>query len=325
MELLEKILSGYILTSEEAKLLLSDLCSGKYNEHQIAMCIGVFKNRQPSYQEFKGFRQSVLDNANLIKLNYDCMDVCGTGGDGKNTFNISTLSAFVLAASGVKVAKHGNFASSSVSGSSDILNYFGYKFKSEEDIINEEIEKYNLSFIHAPLFHPTLKSIGSIRRNLKVPTLFNLLGPIVNPSMPKFRYVGVNNRNTARLYHYLLQESNEKYLVVHSIDGYDEISLTSDFIVKSSEGSDIFSPEQFNLNRINQSDLMAGDSIESAAKIFMDVLQNKATHQQMNAVLINSAFAMHLYSGKSVSESYLICKESIASLKALDVFKMMVK
>jgi len=325
MELLEKILSGYILKSDESKKLLFDLCNGKYNEHQIALCIGVYKYRQPSFEEFSGFRQSIMENAKLIELKFDCMDVCGTGGDGKNTFNISTLSAFVLAASGVKIAKHGNFASSSVSGSSDILNYFGYQFKNDEKLINHEIDKYNLSFIHAPLFHPTLKSISGIRRNLKTPTFFNLLGPIVNPSMPKYRYVGVNTRSTARLYNYVLQSSNEKFLIAHSIDGYDEISLTNDFIIKSNLGDSIYSPSDFGFSSNMHADLIAGETIEDAAKIFLNVLTNNSTSQQFNAVVINSAFAMHLYTGKTVNECVEICKEAIISLKAYEIFKSLIK
>lgn len=325
MELIEKIMSGHILQEGEAKTLLYNLCFGTYNDHQISLCLGVYKYRQPSFEEFKGFRTSILENAKLLKLHFDCMDVCGTGGDGKNTFNISTLSAFVLAASGVKIAKHGNFASSSISGSSDILKYFGYQFKTDEDIINQEIDKYNLSFIHAPLFHPSLKEIGNIRRNLKVSTLFNLLGPIVNPSMPKYRYVGVNNRSTARLYNYLLQASNENFLIVHSIDGYDEISLTNDFIIKSPSGDFIYSPADFSLSLNEQIDLTAGNSIESAAKIFLNVLQNKSTPQQLNAVLINCAFAMHLSTEKTVEECFEICKESIISMKAYEIFKLIIK
>jgi anthranilate phosphoribosyltransferase len=255
-----------------------------------------------------------------VKLQKPTIDVCGTGGDNKNTFNISTLSAFVLAASGVPVAKHGNFAATSVSGSSDILKHFGYTFKTNEQELQDDLEKNNLCFIHAPNFHPALKNVGPVRRGLKTNTLFNLMGPLVNPAETEFKYVGVYNRSVARLYNFFLQTGTTHYYLVNSLDGYDEISLTSDVLITSGKGEQVIPMDELPFKPIKQEEISAGNSIEDAAKIFSAVLKNEASEAQKNVVIVNSAFALQCYTSKPLDECIAICAESIESRKTFQLF-----
>ncbi|MBK6834764.1 MAG: anthranilate phosphoribosyltransferase [Bacteroidetes bacterium] len=317
----DKLSSGHILSIEEAENLMLEICKGNFNEYQIAYILGVFKARTMELKELIGFRNALLHLSIPLKLDKPCIDVCGTGGDNKNTFNISTLSAFVLAAAGIPVAKHGNFASTSISGSSDILKHFGYTFKTKEDEIKKELDTSNLCFIHAPNFHPALKNLVSVRKSLSTNTLFNLMGPLVNPANTKYKYVGVFSKEVARLYNYFLQSINTTYTIVHSIDGYDEISLTSKLLQISNTSEELIEKEDLAFETINADDISAGKSIQDAATIFTNVLQNKSTQAQMNVVLINSATAMKCYNQKSLEECIQLCKESIESKKAYNLFK----
>jgi len=316
-----KLTEGHNLSIEEAENLMLEICKGNFNEFQIAFILGIYKLRTMELNELFGFRNALLQLSIPVKLNKPCIDVCGTGGDNKNTFNISTLSAIVLAAAGIPVAKHGNFASTSISGSSDILKYFGYTFKTKEDELQYDLEKNNLCFIHAPNFHPALKNLVPVRKNLNTNTLFNLMGPLVNPANTEYKYVGVFNKEVARLYNYFLQSTNSKYIIVHSLDGYDEISLTSRLLQISNNSEEILEKEELGFNSINSNDISAGTSIEDAATIFTKVLANEATTAQMNVVLINSATAMRCYNQKSIEECIQLCKESIESKKAYNLFK----
>lgn len=324
-EIYLKLSAGHHLSASEAEILMRNLCEQEYNDHQVAFILGLYKSRIMDLNELTGFRNALMKLCIPIKLHKPTIDVCGTGGDNKNTFNISTLSAFVLAASGVPVAKHGNFAATSVSGSSDILKHFGYTFKTNEQELQDDLERDNLCFIHAPNFHPALKNVGPVRRGIKTNTLFNLMGPLVNPAQTEFKYVGVYNRSVARLYHFFLQTGTTQYFLVNSLDGYDEISLTSDVLITTHNGEQVIPKDELPFKSITAREISAGNSIEDAARIFIAVLKNEASEAQKNVVLVNSAFALRCYTGKPIDECIAICTESIESEKAFQLFNRIMK
>lgn len=316
---------GHTLSETEAYQLLQDICNNNYNASQIAAIVAFYIARPISVNELTGFRKALLDVCVPIRLDREAIDVCGTGGDQKDTFNISTLSALVLAASGIPVAKHGNYGSSSISGSSDILKYLGYEFKTNTDDLNKEFNTYNICFMHAPLFHPGLKTVAITRKELGTKTFFNLLGPLVNPANINFRYVGVYGLDVARLYNYILQKDKADFCLVHSIDGYDEVSLTAPFkyITKTSEKT--IDPETLGFSTQHQQDLYGGSTIGDSARIFMNVLKNECTDAQKNVVIVNSALAMNAYEpAKSIELCINICKETIESKKTYNLFKNLI-
>ena len=313
---------GHSLSETEAYQLLQDIYNNCYNASQIAAIMSFYIARQITVNELMGFRKALLDVCIPVKLDREAIDVCGTGGDQKDTFNISTLSALVLAASGIPVAKHGNYGSSSISGSSDILKHLGYQFKTNSDELNKEFDQYNICFMHAPLFHPALKTVATNRKELGVKTFFNLLGPLVNPANINFRYVGVYGLEVARLYNYILQKDKTNYCLVHSIDGYDEVSLTSSFKYITKHSEQTIEPESLGFSKLQQQDLFSGQTISDAANIFMNVLKNECSIAQKNVVIANSAIAMNAYdNSKSVAECIDICKETLESKKTHNLFK----
>lgn len=320
-----KLIAGHRLSVAEAELLMLRLCGQQFNEPQTAFILGLFKTRALDLNELAGFRNALMQLCVPVSLFKPTIDVCGTGGDNKNTFNISTLSAFVLAASGVPVAKHGNFASTSVSGSSDILNFFGYTFKTGETELNDDLDKNNLCILHAPNFHPALKNLVPVRKGLKTSTLFNLMGPLVNPAQTEFKYVGVFNRSVARLYNFFLQTGTTRYTLVHTLDGYDEISLTSAVLVATNSSERVFALDELPYKGIRPEEITAGSSVEDAAKIFISVLKDEATEAQKNVVLLNSAFAMQCYTGGSLDDCIAACTESIESKKAYQLFNRIIQ
>jgi len=318
----QKLTQGFSLTEGESFQLITAIINKELNPTQTAATLALYLNRPLQLQELSGFRNALIDNCTPVNLCKEAIDVCGTGGDGKDTFNISTISALVLAASGVPVAKHGNYGSTSISGSSDILNYLGYKFVSDEDGINDELYKHNFCFMHAPLFHPALKNVAGQRKELGIRTFFNLLGPIVNPANIAAKFVGVFNLDTARLYNYYLQNSDLRYAIVNTIDGFDEISLTAPFKLFTNEKEQLISPEELGFNTVATADLKSGATISEAAKIFTNVLKNECTKAQKDVVLANSAMAYCCYdTGISIEEAINICKETIESKKAFGLLK----
>ena len=318
----DSLCQGHNLTEIEAYGLFQNICEGNFNASQISAIIAFYIARPITVQELTGFKNALLDVCVPVNLHKDAIDVCGTGGDQKNTFNISTLSAIVIAASGVPVAKHGNYGSSSVSGSSDILNYLGYQFKNNSDDLNKELDKHNICFMHAPLFHPTLKTVATQRKELGVRTLFNMLGPIANPAKVKYRYIGVYGLDIARMYHYMLQKSNASYAIVHSLDGYDEVSLTNSFKYITSTYEKTIEPMDLGFQVQSQLSISGGSTMKESADIFLNVLKNECTAEQKNVVLINSALAMQCYNNKlNVAECVDICRESIESKKVYTLFK----
>ncbi len=323
--LLEKLYTEHQLSEKEAYNLIINIKEEKFNATQIAALITFFIKRPITVSELRGFKNALLDHSIPVMLDKEAIDVCGTGGDYKNTFNISTLSSFVLAACGAPVAKHGNYGSSSVSGSSDILKHFGYNFKTTSEELNKELNDFNLCFIHAPLFHPTLKLVAAQRKELGIRTFFNLLGPLVNPARVKNKYIGVYNLEVARLYNYVLQDQNSNYCIVHSIDGYDEVSLTSAFKCISPKGEKFYEPIDCGYSYIGEEEIFAGNSIEESAKIFSEVLNATATQAQKRVVIINSALAMHcFYQKRSLADCMAAFEEAIESKKALNVFKRII-
>ncbi len=316
---------GHNLSEKEAYQLLQAIYKGDLNASQITAVMTCYINKPITVEELTGFRNALLDVCIPVNIEKDAIDVCGTGGDQKNTFNISTLSALVLAASGITVAKHGNYGSSSVSGSSDILNYLGYHFKSSSDELNRELNQHNICFMHAPLFHPALKIVAIQRKELGIRTFFNMLGPLVNPANVKHHYIGVYDLEIARLYNYILQKSDSNYTLVHSFDGYDEVSLTSAFKYISKSTEKTLSPYDLGFLNQTQSSIYGGETIKEAASIFLNVLKNECTPEQKNVVIANSALAMHCYSpSTSITDSLAICRESIESSKTFLLFKHLI-
>lgn len=321
-EILNELFEHKSLSYQRAKEVLTNIGQGKYNNSQIAAFLTVFLMRSITIDELAGFRDALLDLCVRIDLSdFETIDLCGTGGDGKDTFNISTLTSFIVAGAGYKVSKHGNYGVSSGVGSSNMLEYLGYKFTNDASEIQQSIDKAGICFLHAPLFHPAMKFVGPIRRELKVKTFFNILGPMVNPSFPQNQMVGVYNLEVARLYAYLYQKTDKNFAIIHSLDGYDEVSLTGGFKRISNLSDEILSPEYFGFHKIDANAIAGGGTIEKAAKVFINVLENKGTEAQNNVVLANAALAIQVFSGKDIDECLAEAQESLESGNALQTLK----
>lgn len=292
--ILQYLFEHKTLSRESAKEALVNIGKGVYNEHEVTAFMTVYLMRSITIEELQGFRDALLElcvKADLAQ--YEAMDIVGTGGDGKNTFNISTLACFIVAGAGQKVAKHGNYGASSVSGASNVMEQMGYVFSNNNDKLKKELETANICFLHAPLFHPALKTVGPIRKNLAMRTFFNMLGPMANPANPAYQLVGVYNREMARIYNYLLQTGGKPFTIIHSLDGYDEISLTSDTKVITHEGERVMTPEQLGKRMVMASDINGGDTVEEAAAIFRKILKGEGSWAQNAVVLANAAMALH--------------------------------
>src|SRR5882757_6967503 len=293
-KILQYLFEHKTLSRQQAREVLTGIAGGLYNDSEMAAFITVFLMRSITIDELQGFRDALLDLCVRVDLNgHDTIDIVGTGGDGKNTFNISTLACFIVAGTGQKVAKHGNYGATSISGASNVMEQLGYKFKSDKDRLKKEVEEANICFLHAPVFHPALKAVGPIRKNLGVRTFFNMLGPMVNPAFPKFQLVGVYNLEMARVYNYLLQQTEGRFTIIHSLDGYDEISLTGDTKVITNEGEQIKTPEELGKRMVNATDIYGGNSVEEAAKLFLKILKVEGSWAQNAVLLANAAMALH--------------------------------
>lgn len=326
-DILNHLFSNKSFSESESELILTDLAGDKYNISQISAFLSVYALRGITVAELKGFRKAMLNLCLTVNLDeYNAIDVCGTGGDGKNTFNISTLTSFVLAGAGYQVTKHGNYGISSISGSSNILEFFGFRFTNQRDYLRESLDKIGICFLHAPLFHPAMKSLGYIRKDLGVKTFFNMLGPLVNPSQPKTQMIGVFNLELARLYHHLLQESETNYLILHSLDGYDEVSLTDDARYYRNSGEGIIGFQTFVPYALKPVDLQGGKTMEESAKIFYSILDGKGTEAQNSVVLANSILAIGcLDSDKTMEEIREVAYDSLIQKKALNKFKLLLE
>jgi anthranilate phosphoribosyltransferase len=325
--ILEKLLEHQTLSAGEAKETLVRIAAGEGNDAQLAAFMTVYLMRTVTPEELSGFRSALLELCKPVSLPAEnAIDLCGTGGDGKNTFNISTLSSFVVAGAGGKVIKHGNYGVSSVSGSSNVMEYFGYKFTGDSLKLNFSLENAGVCFLHAPLFHPALKRVAPVRRDLGLKTFFNMLGPLVNPAQPEFRLTGVFSLELARTYQYLFQSTGEKYTVLHGLDGYDELSLTGDAKIFSEQGEELFSPQRAGFDKLLPSAILGGSTVEEAAKVFHSVLNNRGTKAQEDVVLANTALALKAM-GKyeTMEEAVPAAEESLRSGKALQAFKKLLE
>ena len=282
------------LSRSQARDVLLNMSQGSYNESEIAAFVTVYLMRSITIGELEGFRDALLELCLQVDLNgHQVMDIVGTGGDGKNTFNISTLACFIVAGTGQKVAKHGNYGATSISGASNVMEKMGYRFKTGNDALKREIDEANICFLHAPVFHPALKTVAPVRKSLGVRTFFNMLGPMVNPASPAFQLVGVYSLEMARVYNYLLQQSGSAFTIIHGLDGYDEISLTNDTKVITAAGEKVMTPEQLGKRMVNASDIHGGNTTEEAAKLFVKMLKGEGTWAQNAVVLANAAMALH--------------------------------
>jgi len=317
-KILQYLFEHKTLSRQQAYDILIGIGKGLYNEHEITSFMTVYLMRSITIEELQGFRDALLELCVKVNLgNYKTLDIVGTGGDGKNTFNISTLSCFIVAGAGQKVTKHGNYGASSISGASNVMEQLGYQFKNNNEQLKKELEEANICFLHAPLFHPALKIVGPIRKNLSVRTFFNMLGPMVNPAAPSYQLVGVYNLEMARIYNYLLQQTYQSFTIIHSLDGYDEISLTNDTKVITNKGEKIMTPEQLGKRMVSADDIHGGNSVEEAAKIFLKIIKGEGTWAQNAVVLANAAMALHCTgSFDNYEAAYIKAVESLESGKA---------
>lgn len=315
--ILNRLINHEVLSKLEAKEVLVNISNGIYNTSQIASFLTVYMMRNITIEELAGFREALLELCIPVDLsNYNTIDLCGTGGDGKDTFNISTLASFVTAGAGVKVAKHGNYGVSSISGSSNVMEILGVKFSNDNAYLEKCIDKAGICILHAPLFHPAMKNVGPIRKELAVKTFFNMLGPMVNPSFPQNQLVGVFNLELARMYSYLYQNTTTNFTILHSLDGYDEISLTGNTKTISNAMEGMLKPEDFGASILTQSEIQGGTTIEESAKLFMNIIEGKGTEAQNNVVCANAGMAIATVNSLSPIQGFEIAKESLLSGKA---------
>ena len=322
-EILQYLFNHNTLSKSEAKAILTEIAQNKFNENEVTAFVTVFLMRSITLEEMEGFQEALLRLSVPADLEtHDLVDIVGTGGDGKNTFNISTLASFVVAGAGQKVAKHGNYGVSKKSGSSNVLEELGYQFKTNSEDLCQDLEKSNICFLHAPIFHPALRSVAPLRKGLGLRTFFNILGPLVNPAKPKFSMIGVYSLEIARIYQYLLQKNQENFLLVHSLDGYDEISLTSDTKIFDKTGEYIFSAEELGFKNIDQESIFGGNTKQDAARIFRNILEGNGTYEQNSVVIANAAMALkNTEKFVGYSDCLATAKESLESGKALQCLK----
>jgi anthranilate phosphoribosyltransferase len=325
-KILQYLFEHKTLDRQTAKEVLLNISKSTYNESEVASFITVYLMRSITIEELQGFQDALLELCVRIDLNgYPVIDIVGTGGDGKNTFNISTLACFIVAGTGQKVAKHGNYGATSISGASNVMEQLGYKFKSDKDRLKKEVDSANICFLHAPMFHPALKAVGPIRKNLGVRTFFNMLGPMVNPAFPQFQLVGVYNLEMARIYNYLLQQSDKSFTIIHGLDGYDEISLTNDTKVITNDGEKLMTPEQLGKRTVFHEDIRGGDTVEASAQIFLKILQREGSWAQNAVALANAAMALHCTGTyNSYDEAYSAAVESLESGRAYGTLEKLI-
>lgn len=318
-EILEYLFTHHTLSKSEAKAIMIEIAQNKFNTAEVTAFISVFLMRNITLNELEGFRQALLKMAVPVDIDAsDTLDIVGTGGDGKNTINISTLASFVIAGAGQKVTKHGNYGASTITGSSNVLEELGYQFHNDSESLNQDLEKANICFLHAPYFHPALQSVGALRRSLGLRTFFNLLGPLVNPAKPQFSVIGVYNLEIARIYQYLLQKDNREFTIVHGLDGYDEISLTSDSKIITKNSEEIYSTKDLGFNTLDPQSIVAGETPYESAKIFRNILEGNGTFEQNAVVLANAAVALHhTHKFGNYEDCLLLAQESLVSGKAL--------
>lgn len=326
-EILEYLFNHHTLSKSQAKAIMIEIAQNKFNPQEVTAFISIFLMRNITLPELEGFREALLQMAVHVDIDAnDAIDIVGTGGDGKNTINISTLASFVVAGAGQKVIKHGNYGASTLTGSSNVLEECGYEFKNSSETLQEDLEKANICFLHAPYFHPALKSVGTLRKSLGLRTFFNLLGPLVNPAKPQFSVIGVYNLEIARIYQYLLQKDKREFMIIHGLDGYDEISLTQDSKIITKESEEIYSAEDLGFEAVTAQSIKAGASIRETAEIFINILKGNGSNEQHSVVLANAAVALlHTKKFGTYDECLSAARESLNSGKAFQSFEQLVK
>ena len=316
--ILNRLIQHEVLSRQESKDILVGIANKAYNESEIASFLTVYMMRSIQLEELEGFRDALLDLCLAVDLSaYEPIDLCGTGGDGKDTFNISTLASFVTAASGIKVTKHGNYGVSSSCGSSNVMEALGIKFTNDKDYLEKALDQVGICVLHAPLFHPAMKQVAPIRKALGVKTFFNMLGPMVNPAFPTHQMVGVFNLELARIYGYLYQKTDKNYSIVHALDGYDEVSLTGATKIITRENEMVLDPAHFSVNTLQAHEIAGGESVPSAAAIFVNILSGKGTEAQNNVVCANAAVAINTVKNKGILTAFEQAKETLLSGAAL--------
>lgn len=320
---LNKLLGGETLTRRETCEIMLGITQEKYNDCQISALLMALQMRGVTVDELLGFRDGLLETGKKVDLvTGNVLDIVGTGGDGKNTFNISTCSAFVIAGAGYQVAKHGNKGSTSVSGASDVLEAHGVKFTADRDVLQRSLDEAGICYLHAPLFAYGMKFVGPTRKQLAIPTCFNLLGPLVNPCRPKSSLHGTANSEQQRLYVLAHQKIGDSFGVITSYDGYDEISLTSGFKLVTNSFEKVFTPKDLGLNYVEASEIYGGSTAAESHRIFDSVLEGTCTEAQKSVVIANAACGISVVNRNlSVEESVAIARESLDSGKALAAFK----
>ncbi|MGB3779952.1 MAG: anthranilate phosphoribosyltransferase [Tunicatimonas sp.] len=321
--ILNTLIDYQALSRADAKEILTRLARGEFNTSQMAAFLTVYLMRSITVDELEGFRDAMLELCVPLSIDeYDAIDLCGTGGDGKDTFNISTTASFIVAGAGQKVAKHGNNSVSSVCGSSNLLAHFGYEFTNDSAALKKSLDEAGICFLHAPLFHPAMKNVAPVRRELGMKTFFNMLGPMVNPSFPKKQLVGVFSLELARLYAYLYQQTNTRFVIVHALDGYDEISLTGPFKMITPRGEQLLRSDDLGLSTHAPEDLFGGSSVEDAARIFLDVLSNRGTLAQHEAAVANAGVALYCaQAAPTPREGVALAQAALASGAAMEAFR----
>ncbi len=324
--LLNRLINQESISSDEAKNVLVNISNGEYNQSQIASFLTVYMMRSITLEELRGFRDALLELCIPVDLDgYNTIDLCGTGGDGKDTFNISTLSSFVTAGADIHVTKHGNYGVSSACGSSNVMEHLGIKFTNDIDFLKRSIDETGICVLHAPLFHPAMKNVAPIRKELGVKTFFNMLGPMVNPTFPKNQMVGVFNLELLRLYSYLYQETDKNYAVVHALDGYDEISLTGKTKVISNTSETLFEPQDLGVDRIEQAAIFGGNTVKQAARLFTKIINGNGTEAHNNVVCANAGLAIATAKQISHKEGFELAKESLDSGKAKESLSKLIE
>ncbi len=325
-KILNHLFENKTFSREEAQRILTSIALGEFNSSQIAAFITAYGMRNITVEELQGFRDAMLDLCLKVDLSaFELVDLCGTGGDGKDTFNISTLASFVVAGAGYKVAKHGNYGVSSGCGSSNVMEYLGYTFTNDEDQLKRSLDQAGICFLHAPLFNPAMKTVAPIRKELGVKTFFNMLGPMVNPAQPKNQMVGVFSLELARLYAYLYQQTDKNYTIIHAVDGFDEVSLTCDFKTFNKKGEALHKISDLGFEEINEKEIQGGDTVESSADIFTNILNGKGSDAQNNVVLCNAALAIQTIKGDlPFADCYYEAEQSLIEKKALNSFTKLI-
>ncbi len=320
-KILQYLFEYKTLTRQQACSILKEISKGIYSESEVASFVTVFLMRSITIDEMKGFQQALLELCVPVTLDgYDVLDIVGTGGDGKNTFNISTLSCFIVATTGQKVVKHGNYGATSVSGASNVMENLGYKFSNDTGKLKKDLDECNFCFLHAPMFHPALKAVAPVRKHLGIRTFFNMMGPLVNPCFTVKRMIGVYNLEVARLYRYILENEPNNFSIIHSLDGYDEISLTADTRVITKNGEKTYDAFYLGKRSVEPSDLYGGNTAEEASKLFLKILKGQGSWAQNAVVLANASLGLQTATGKDYDECYAACAESLDSGKALNNF-----